>query len=208
MPCAPSVSPSQLLSYCYTQLGHIYLLLEPQNEPCTFRAARFQFWSTSLSAGNGQVKNNAGKRVQRPSSFFSSRAQSVTAVYFNWVVYLVNLSSRRPLSGWLRAALLLAPAHPIPLKPVTPGQPLCVRLGSSPISEMHQKRKTRLHVSFGQLILPSTGLELPSSPCHYTAHTPLFDLVMVCVLSLYLLDCFHDLPCMPILKYHCGCCYL
>ncbi len=28
VPCAPSVSPSQLLSYCYAQLGHVYLPLK------------------------------------------------------------------------------------------------------------------------------------------------------------------------------------
>lgn len=27
VPCAPSVSPSQPLSYCYAQLGHVYFLL-------------------------------------------------------------------------------------------------------------------------------------------------------------------------------------
>lgn len=90
--------------------------------------------------------------------FFSFHLrQNLFAVYFHWVVYLVNLSALRPLSGGLRAALPLAPAHPLPTKPVTPGQPCCVCLGSSPISERHQKHKTRVHVSFGQLILPTTG---------------------------------------------------
>lgn len=36
VPCAPSVSPSQLLSYCYVQLGHV--LSSPQNQACSSTA--------------------------------------------------------------------------------------------------------------------------------------------------------------------------
>lgn len=47
VPCAPSVSSSQLLSYYYAQLGHFYLPLEH------FALISYNFKCATLEAGNG-----------------------------------------------------------------------------------------------------------------------------------------------------------
>lgn len=96
-------------------------------------------------------------------NYFLSESKSLGPVYFDLTVCLVNLSALLPQPAWLRAALPFTPAHPLhPMKPVAPGQPYCAHFDS----ERHQKCKALMHVSFRQLILPITGLELLSSPCH------------------------------------------
>lgn len=141
--------------------------------------------------------------------FSPSESKSLVCYFcFHLVVYLVYRPTLLPLYGWLRArSAPWTTSSAIPQKAVTPGQPRCVHLGCSPISERHQKHKTWVHVSFSTAYPPycrtwiaSDLLSLDSLPR---------SLISSRSVSLYtpqhLLCCYHDLSCMPILKYHSDC---
>lgn len=141
-----------------------------------------------------------------PLCFSAPQAKFLFGVCFSAVVYLVNLSALLSLTGSERVCHSHWLIH-YPWNQWPRGSLAVFVLAPLPLQRGTRNVRQRCMCLLDSLSSPLQGLNCLVDPV-IKQPTLLFDLVMLCVLPLYLLSYFRDLPRAPVLKYHCDCCYL